>query len=173
MALPLIVSILHRLQGLETLSHFVLVEGTLTAQRRCSGCGTHLWDRLLPVELSDSGEVDQEERRGEPLCRVCSYRTAKRIGAAWPSLSPDDIASLWRDVNAEQAREVERELQGYGAAALEETQRAFAASKEAAVHDGVDCALEARSYGSVDMVAKLNGTPAFVDLKTARLGEVA
>lgn len=119
----------------------MIVEGTLTGERRCSGCGTHLWDRLLPVELSDSGEVDQGEP-GAPLCRICSFRTSMRIRGSWPSLTTDDIASLWHQVNTEQAREVERELEGYRAAALEETQRAFAASKEAAVHDGGDCALE-------------------------------
>lgn len=143
MALPIIVSVVHRDQGRETLSHFALIEGSLIRERECSGCGTHLWDRLAPVELSDGGQVEKDEAWGAPLCRSCSPRTGLRIGASWPGgMTTVDIASLWRQVTAEQASECERELQGYRAAALEETQRAFAATKESPVDQGVDGALE-------------------------------
>lgn len=142
--MPLIVSIARRVQGLESMLHFAVIEGSVFGGYKCLGCGTHVWDRVSPVELADGGEIDPDETGDcSPLCRICSYSTSKRIGSAWPSgLKVDDVSAVWKMVNAEQARDVERELERDRATALEETQRANAALKQARADQGVDCAAE-------------------------------
>lgn len=109
---PIIVSVTHRSQGLETLSHFLFIEGDIRGGTVCVGCSTHLWDRLTPVELADGGAIDPDSTRDcSPLCRICSYSRAHRIGATWPGgLTVDAISSLWSQVNAELARDLESEL---------------------------------------------------------------
>lgn len=139
MPLRLIVSLPRRVQGLETLAHFAILAGNAIGGNACLGpnCGTYVWDRLTPVELADGGEIDQDETGDcSPLCRVCSHKVVGRIAAGWPSLTSSEISSLWKLVNAEQARDLERELAGYRASALEETQAANAALELAASDQG-------------------------------------
>lgn len=116
----LIASIARRVQGLESLAHFGIIDGNLDGGSCCVGCSTHLWDRVTPVELSDGGEVD-EDATGDcsPLCRICSFLLPVRIMAAWPSgLTVRDISAIWRAVDAEQARVLECELERDRATAL-------------------------------------------------------
>lgn len=137
----LIASITRRVQGLETLAHFAIIDGNLDGGTCCVGCETHLWDRVTPVELADGGEVD-EDATGDcsPLCRPCSRHLPSRIKASWPSgLTSADISAIWVAVNAEQARELDRELERDRAAALDDLQRATAAVQQASVNQGVDC----------------------------------
>lgn len=108
MPLPLIVSLPRRIKGLETLSHFVIIDGNIDGGYKCLGpdCGTYLWDRLSPVELADGGEIDQDETGDcSPLCRPCSFRTSARIaaGSGWSGLETSDISALWRLVTARRA----------------------------------------------------------------------
>lgn len=133
----LIASIVRRVQGLESLAHFAIIDGGAC----CVGCSTHLWDRVSPVELSDGGEVDQDATGDcSPLCRECSFRIPARIKAAWPSgLTSADISAIWVAVNAEQAMDLERELERDRATALDDLQRAAAAVEQASVNQGVDC----------------------------------
>lgn len=76
MALPLIVSILHRLQGLETLSHFVLVEGTLYVHTICNALtAAHIVSRRYAATRTDP-------RNGLPLC-LNSHRFFTSAPLAW------------------------------------------------------------------------------------------
>ena len=125
----LIVSISRRVQGLETLAHFAIIEGSLSGGTVCVGCGTHIWDRVSPVELSDGGALDPDSTWDcSPLCRVCSYRSASRIvgGPGWSGLGSGDVAAVWDAVRDEQARELENELSRERATALDELQAAQA-----------------------------------------------
>lgn len=131
---PIIVSVTHR-TGLDGL-HFLFIEGTIGSVNPCLWCGTHLWDRLTPVEPTDMGLPS-------PLCRICTYKLSARIGAAWPpALKVDDISSLWRQANDQLARELESDLAGYRATALEEVQAANAATKQPRADQGVNDARE-------------------------------
>jgi len=137
----LIASIARRVQGLESLAHFAIIDGNLDGGACCVGCSTHLWDRVTPVELSDGGEIDQDETGDcSPLCRPCSFRTSARIaaGSGWSGLETSDISALWRLVTAEQARDLERELERDRAAGLDEVQRAHAALQLAGSHQGIN-----------------------------------
>lgn len=142
MALPLIVSLPRRVQGLETLAHFVILEGNTIGGNRCLGpnCGTYLWDRLSPVELADGGEIDQDATGDcSPLCRICSFRLSARIVAGWPSeMTTSEVSSLWKLANAEQARDLERELARDRASALDDLQAANAALEQARPNQGIN-----------------------------------
>lgn len=128
MPLPMIASITRRVQGEIALAHFLIIEGNLDGGYRCLGCGTHLWDRVSPVELADGGEIDVDASGDcSPLCRTCTPSHAKRMMAGWPSLTSDEAAAVWVAVNTEQAAETDREIAAYRASALEETQAAHAA----------------------------------------------
>ena len=137
----LIASITRRVQGLETLAHFAIIDGNLDGGACCVGCSTHLWDRVTPVELSDGGEVDQDATGDcSPLCRPCSRHLPSRIKASWPSgLTVADISAIWVAVNAEQARDLDCQLERDRAAALDDLQRASAAVQKSSVNQGVDC----------------------------------
>lgn len=128
-------SITRRVQGLETLAHFGILDGNLDGGTCCVGCSTHLWDRVTPVELSDGGEVDQDATGDcSPLCRECSFLVPARIKAAWPSgLTVAEVSAIWVAVNAEQARELECQLERDRATALDELQRASAAVEQSQI----------------------------------------
>ena len=130
----LIASITRRFQGLETLAHFAILEGSIDGGYLCLGCGTHAWDRVTPVELADGGEVDQDATGDcSPLCRVCSFRRGARIvaGPGWSGMETADVSAIWSAVRSEQGRDLDRELAGYRAAALEDVQAANAALEQA------------------------------------------
>lgn len=139
MPIPLIATITRRVQGEVALSHFLVLEGNLDGGYRCLGCGTHIWDRVSPVELVDGGEIDHDASGDcSPLCRTCTPIHAKRMIAGWPSLTSEEASAIWPAVNAEQAAETDRELERYRASALEETQAANAALQLAGSNQGVN-----------------------------------
>jgi len=164
----LIASIARRVQGLESLAHFAIIDGNLDGGACCVGCSTHLWDRVTPVELSDGGEVDQDATGDcSPLCRPCSRHLPSRIKASWPSgLTVADISAIWVAVAAEQARELECELERDRATALDDLQRASAAVEQARVHQGVDNGGASKSWcamttGSCDCLRCCDKSEAF------------
>ena len=85
--------------GLEVWLNFALYENGDFHWRTCCGCGDGWWDRVAPVILHDGGEIDYDAT-GEPkaLCRICSYKGAKRLVASWPAMTADEVRRLWREI---------------------------------------------------------------------------
>ena len=138
MSKDLIVTLPRRVFGLECLSHWLVLNGSAAGGFRCVGCRTYIADRVSPVELSDSGEIDDDATELAPLCRYCSVGAAARLKAGWLTLTTAEAVELWAIVRREQARDSENEAERAVAISLDEVQRALAATQQARVNHGVD-----------------------------------